>query len=120
MSINYDVLRWSLEELASVEVQQRLWLGDSLGEASSFQEAICGVFDDSGLGRAMESGWIAERFGNDITSKVAELGTLVDKVPPNLPPREIIGLPLMADVRRVSRELMNFFAQRIKNPHDPP
>lgn len=32
MMINIDVLRWSLEELALLEEQKRLWLGASLSE----------------------------------------------------------------------------------------
>jgi hypothetical protein len=45
----------ALEELSEIEIQKRIWLGDSNDEQSSFEEAVCRLFDDAGLGKALES-----------------------------------------------------------------
>ena len=66
--ISLDVLRWRLEELASLEEQKRLWLGASLREMSTFEEACCGVFDDAGVRRAIENGFMLDRYGSEIVS----------------------------------------------------
>ena len=93
---------WALEELSNQDEQSRLWLSNgSSGEVSSFTEAVCNVFD-AGVAVALESG--------DVPAPIAllfqELGSLIDQIPDNVKPQEILDHPLMCDVRRVSLALL--------------
>lgn len=106
MSINLDVLRWSLEELASVDEQRRLWLGRAKGEMSSFEEACCGVFDDSRLGLALERGGLRERYGAEVADRFERLSVLTGKVPLDLWPDEQIDLPVMAEIRSLAQAIL--------------
>ena len=106
MSINKEILRWSLEELASEEEQKRLWLGLSKDVMSSFEEAWCGVFDDSGLARFMEKGLVEIEHGDQIAQMVSHLHSLLKKLPVNAPPIEIISHPLMGEVRKACSRLL--------------
>jgi len=45
-----------LRELADFDFQKRVWLSGAGPEMSSFVEAVCGLFDDSGLGLALDKG----------------------------------------------------------------
>jgi hypothetical protein len=93
-----------LNELSNRERQEQLWLSDgSSGEVSSFTEAICGVFDDSGVTRGIESGAIS----GSTAALFNELKALISKIPEDVPPEETINNPLMIEVRRVSLELLN-------------
>jgi hypothetical protein len=42
--------------LADYDYQKRVWLCGSGPEMSSLTEAVCGLFDDSGLGDALDKG----------------------------------------------------------------
>ena len=106
MSINKDILRWSLEELANEEEQKRLWLGISKNEMSSFEEARCGVFDDSGLGRLMEKGLVASEYGTLVAEMVSHLSFLLKKMPANIPPHEVISHHLMGEIRTTCLRLL--------------
>jgi hypothetical protein len=107
--INLETLRWSLTELASREEQEQLWLGLSKDEMSSFEEATCGVFDDAGLTRAVDSGYLRRKFSEEINNKVASLSRLVAELPRNVHPREVINHPKMEDVRKLAQELLSLF-----------
>ena len=50
-------LSWleSIFEFASANMQEKLWKGDAVGVQSSFDECICGYFDDLDLGKGYEA-----------------------------------------------------------------
>jgi len=104
--INKKVLKWSLEELSNIEQQRRLWLGQSKDEMSSFEEACCGVFDDSGLTRAFDKGLVERDYGEGVASMVKELGVLVGSVESNLSPKDVIQHRAMTRMRSLSKELL--------------
>jgi hypothetical protein len=52
--MNYEVLKWGLEDLSDREAHELIWLGNSATEVSSFEEAVCQTFDDSGLSDVSE------------------------------------------------------------------
>jgi len=90
-----------LTELRDKEAQEKLWLhGDE--EISSFTEAICGVFDDGGVSRALDKGEVDE----PLASLFRRLDSLVAKVPEHSKPDHIIAHPAMEDVRTVAGELL--------------
>lgn len=109
--INRDVLRWCLEELASREEQERLWLGRSQSEMSSFEEAVCGVFDDSGLTRTIESGYLEKNYSNQFCRKVNALHLAIHSMPEKLRPQEIIDHPGMEKVRILAREMLEMLSK---------
>jgi hypothetical protein len=109
--INRDVLRWCIEELASRDEQERLWLGRSQNEMSSFEEAVCGVFDDSGLTRAFESGYLEKNYSDEFCGKVNELHRAIHSVPEKLRPQEIIDHPRMEKIRILAREMLEMLSK---------
>ncbi len=101
-AINKQVVIWALDELASRAEQERLWLSDgSSGEVSSLTEAICGVFDDGGVSRALDSNSLPDEFA----MRFRALSNYLDKIPEDVHPREQIDHPAMEDVVKVSQEL---------------
>lgn len=107
--LNNQILLDSLNELASEELQWKLWVHGNDNLMSSFTEAVCGVFDDSGLDRAKKTGYLANNFPVEICVLVDRLYKLIRKVPDNLKPEETINHPEMQSIRLVSYELLNFF-----------
>jgi hypothetical protein len=92
-----------LNELCSRDLQERLWLSDgSSGEVSSFEEAICSIFDDGGVTRALESG----RLPSDLGKKFGELNKLIDKIPNNVHPSVIINHPAMEKIRTIAETIL--------------
>lgn len=92
----------ALTELSDRETQDRLWVHGGPEGMSSFTEAICRVFDDAGVTRAIDAGRLKE----PLLGLFHELDALIDKIPENVPPEEIIEHPAMPDVRRVSLQLL--------------
>jgi hypothetical protein len=108
-AINVLTVVWSLEELASRVEQEKLWLSDgSSGEVSSFTEAICGVFDDGGVSRALDSGMLP----NDLAAKFTELSNRIDKIPHYAAPQEQIDHPIMKDISQLATELLEMLSKR--------
>lgn len=55
--MNVALIQDVLQELSSdPDYQILLWSGGIEGENASFIEAVCGLLDDSGLGRELDSG----------------------------------------------------------------
>jgi hypothetical protein len=95
----------ALEELSDVEAQKRLWVNGGPEGVSSFTEAICGVFDDGGVTRALESGELAQR--PKLQKLFEQLDALVGKVDEGRPPDQIIQDPEMAVIRDVASQLLS-------------
>ena len=53
--ISREAVLESLKELADINTQRRLWLAER-GEVSSYEEAVSQLFNDTGLGHALENG----------------------------------------------------------------
>ena len=65
----------SLDELTDVEFQTEVWLrGSRPGVVSSPIEAVCGLFDDSGLGDLLEKGSV---FAEPADSTLRRLDALI-------------------------------------------
>ena len=58
MNPNIQRIIWGLEELSDQSEQERLWagIGNDRNEMSSLDEAVCRMFDDTGLSRLLEKG----------------------------------------------------------------
>jgi len=94
-----------LRELADETFQQRVWAGRSPTEMSSFSEAVCGLFDDSGLGDALDRDGTV--FTDEIDGLFRELDVAIHKVDASCPAERFIRSPEMARVRRWSAHLLS-------------
>lgn len=104
----------NLEELASKDLQKQLWLHGNKNRMSTFTEAICGIFDDARLTRALETGYVENNFSSELFLTAKKLDQLVGLIPDNLPPEKIIKHPKMCIVRFLSGKLLVLFAQECK------
>jgi hypothetical protein len=108
-----NILLESLEELSDKELQEKLWLHGDENGISSFTEACCGLFDDAGLSRAVETGYLEKYFSKELCHKVDKLEWLLDKISEYLPEEEIIKHPKMDEVRVLSGELLALFKNEL-------
>lgn len=101
--VNFESVRESLEELASRDIQERRWTA-SEGEVSSFVEAVEGLFDDSGLGLALERD--QDTFDPRARALFTELDKSIAALDPYAPPADLINDERMGDVRRLAHDLL--------------
>ncbi len=107
-----------LAELSSREEQERLWLstGAHGAEVSSPVEAICSLFDDSGLGDALDWAWRQREGGREVSDepvydvqidqRIRALGELLRKLPTGSP-QQVIDSPVMAEVRTAAAQILS-------------
>ena len=107
MTIDKICLKSALEELASREQQERVWLGLEPGVMSSFVEMACFIFSYPLLGAAMDSGDLRKWYGKSVNEKAEKLRKLVRAFPPDLSPLDEINHPMMNEIRLVAQALLN-------------
>src|SRR5438270_7565100 len=108
--INKTSLFEGLRQLASRDLQEALWLNRKDNRMSSFTEAMSYVFDDAGIARAIEVGYLQKNFSSALCKKMDELRRLLHKVPENASPRDIILHPKMHAIRVLAAELIDMFS----------
>lgn len=114
--IDMQLMIWSLKELSSQEDQERLWLSDgSSGEVSSFEEAVCQLFDDAHISQALESGSLRELFGDDFCTNVKTLDELVQSMPQNMAPEILLRDPSLLEIRRICKLLLEIAYEMCPN-----
>ncbi|HKY17981.1 MAG TPA: hypothetical protein VJL82_03545 [Rhizomicrobium sp.] len=111
--MNVRNLIWGLEELSDKALQEKLWTGTVEGEMSSFVEAICSVFDDSGLSRVLDSSDPMDEISPEIRERAIRLGRLIKQVPQSATPLEIIQCSVMDEVRTLAGELLTLVRKNI-------
>lgn len=104
--MNIQTLIWGLEELSDRDRQEKVWTGKAVGEMSSFVEAICSTFDDSGLARVLDAKRPIDTLSPEIEEKARQLDRVIRGIPQSGPPLEIIEHPAMNDVRVLAAELL--------------
>jgi hypothetical protein len=97
--INRDQIIASLEELGHRELQERLWLSTS-GDVSSFEEAVCQLFDDSGLAERLAKGPAV--FSEQTDALLCELSDCLLGINANRPPMDIIYDPALGRIRHLA------------------
>jgi hypothetical protein len=95
----------SLQELRDEKYQRRAWLSSSGPEISSFVEAICGLFDDSGLGDALDKEEVV--FTGEIDRLLRELRQAVQATDQALPPAQLIIDKKMVAIRELATMLLH-------------
>ena len=105
----------ALRELSSREAQEALWLRGDPENISSFTEAICRVFDDSGLTRALESGRLQAVVSEELLQKLVQLHDSIRLIPEASSPTTILEHPGMESVRALAGELLRLFERDWKD-----
>ena len=105
MDIYFPTILECLEEWSSKEEQERLWLSDgSSGFVSSPSEAYAGLFDDSNLDAAIESGEV--QLPSALIDGLVRFDAAVDAIDAfRTPCRQLIDQPGMEEVRQIASEL---------------
>lgn len=101
--LNHALIRDCLGELSDKSFQQRIWMASSGPEVSSFTEAVCQLFDDSGLDLALNKG---SAFGNPIDDLLKQLQARLAEIPHDAPPMNIINDEKMVIVRDIASHIL--------------
>jgi hypothetical protein len=91
-----------LRELSDLDYQRRVWAHGSTDEMSSYDEAICGLFDDTGLARSLDGPLAQCVFRVDIDFQLRKLAKLTSEfsdVESMMSPIEAIDHPQMQEIR---------------------
>jgi hypothetical protein len=107
--MNLELILEALRELSDAEYQTALWTGKLKGEQSSFVEAVCVLFDDAGLTRALDSGSLERSYSNALCLCARKLNTLVSLLDHSESPEQTLNHPKMNNLREAARELSNLF-----------
>jgi hypothetical protein len=103
--IDYDLIKSCLQELSRREMQQELWLSSGPPGVSSFEEATCQLFNDSGLEDRLDKHEIV--FSQDIDRRLSQLGSKLKAVDANRDPLSVINDPALAEIRQLANELLS-------------
>lgn len=112
-----DMIIDALKELSDEAYQRRVWCGAGGQEMSSFCEAICGLFDDSGLGSALETSTHRHIFSSNVDESLRELRVAISKINQSAPPADLIRDPKMQLVRELAKlTLQNLVGDEEERP----
>jgi hypothetical protein len=99
----------SLRELSDVDYQRRVWILAAGPEMSSFSEAVCELFDDSGLGRALEGQSLV--FGAEADHTLRTLDKAIAGMPASdLSAPSMIDHPQMVRIRELAKRALDQIA----------
>ncbi|MCD4824349.1 MAG: hypothetical protein K8S55_07065 [Phycisphaerae bacterium] len=108
--INRDLVVACLKELSDRAIQERLWLPNEKSEQSSFEESVCQLFDDSGLGDRLEKPGVT--FSEDADSLLRNLDTKLQAIDAMRVPIDIINDPRLDQVRSLAKEILSHIHDR--------
>lgn len=107
-----------LEELASQEFQERVWLRGEGPEVSSYEEAVNRFFDDYATNELIDVEWRQAGLTDDERKILATFRDTLDEfneLVPVLPhPREVLGNSKWPRVRRAAQDALNELKKRTK------
>jgi hypothetical protein len=98
-----------LRELSSIEEQRRLWLstGENNADVSSFVEAICGLYNDSGLDDLLDAGLTG--YPEPVVERLKKIDALLSRIGEtnrHKGDEAKINDPAMAVVRKLAGEIL--------------
>lgn len=99
-----ELVEDALRELADESEQRELWLAAEGPRVSSFVECVSRLWDDSGLGDALDGA--GEVYSAAIDEQFRELGRTTDRIDGSSPPNEILADPHLAKARLLARRLL--------------
>ena len=100
MQVYEEMVRDALNELADEEYQSQLWTSLTPSGQSSLEECWERLFDDSGLGAALDRQ--TEVFGDQPDQHLRELDAALRQVPANASADDIIASDEMVRVRSLA------------------
>jgi hypothetical protein len=98
-----DIVEEALRELSDEDAQTRLWSSSGGTEVSSLTEAKSRLWDDSGLGDAMERGVV---YGDSIDMQLRRLRDILRRIDENMPVAALLRSEDLAEVRSLAIELL--------------
>jgi hypothetical protein len=99
--IHVRMILSSLDELADQDHQRRVWIAGGSSEQSSFVECFSVLYDDSGLGDALDANKVV--FGEAVDGRLRELAATLSGVDARRGAAEIIDDPTFEDIRTFAR-----------------
>lgn len=96
----HSVVREALRELSDEDYQRRVWLAASGPEIGSMTEAVERLFDDSGLGDALDES--STTYLRETDSALNELDSLLKQMGDRRPPDVILSDPRLRRVRELA------------------
>lgn len=114
--MNLELILEVLRELSDADYQAALWTGKLEGEQSSFTEAVCALFDDAGLARAIDSGNLEKSYSNALCMQARQLRALVALIDDTRTPEDTLNNPKMNEMREVASELNKLFLIESRRP----
>lgn len=96
----------ALQELADESLQRRRWLADSVPEISSFTEAVCQLFDDTGLGEALEKPTGSPVFSLAIDDRLRELDKMAAQFDHFMDPEKQVEHPQLRRIRDLAAAIL--------------
>ena len=91
-----------LRELSDEHLQRRVWLASSGPEVSSFEEAICGLFDDTGLGDAIDGG--QDVFGREADNLLWLIGRKAAQIDRRWSPEQVLASEQLQQIRELAAQ----------------
>lgn len=101
----HSVVSEALRELSDEDYQRRVWLAESGPEVGSLTEAIERLFDDSGLGDALEDSKTA--YLPETVSALSELDSLLKQIDDRRSPAVTLSDPRLRRVRELAATALN-------------
>ena len=110
----YEIVNQNLEQLSDRKMQETLWLSDGKDGTlvGSFVEAHSGLFDDSGLGFALEKE--ADTINPDAIPLLESLGKKLRAFNDRRDPQEVIDDPDMEVIRDLSAQLLKIGIEKVQ------
>jgi hypothetical protein len=96
----------ALRELSDQDEQARLWLARGGPEISSLDECVSRLFDDSGLGDALDRGAV---YSSDIDAALRDLRQTLGKISRDRPVTMLLADPDLAHARQSAQALLSRF-----------
>jgi hypothetical protein len=93
-----------LQELADEKFQHRVWAVSSGPEVSSFSEAICGLFDDTGLGDAIDRG--QDVFGKEADNLLWLIGREAAQIDRRWSPEQLLSSEQLRRIRELAAQAL--------------
>lgn len=116
--MNVELIMDVLKELsADPDYQVLLWSGGIEGEHASFTEAVCGLFNDSGLGRELDTGLVDKKYSTTLCQLARYLRSLLKDIDGCWEPEKIVSHSAMTTVREIASTLrILFMAETPRTP----
>lgn len=99
-----ELVEDALRELSDEQRQRELWLAESGPEVSSLEECIARLWNDSGLGPALEGE--ATVYSPQIDAHLRDLRRVLARVDPWRPPLKILSDPMLHSARSAASSVL--------------